>query len=168
MVDTNIEKKVKESSDVYFYEDNELQFTLQFEQNFLFMDIYNKSDSTINILWDESNFIDEENISYQLSAAGEVIILAGRQKMLVPSIPRSATVKLRLTPRVGTSAGLGITRPLYKIRRHDKEKAIEQARELVGKSIRIIIKVEVQDIPREYTFICKLVRVTVDGEVVSL
>lgn len=167
-VSRNIETSQSNDGTLYAFADDLLSFSFRFEQNRVLVEVINKSGNVVAINWDRSRYVDEQNQTYQLAAAGWVSAISRKREPFPPSLAAGAKVNLRLSKKLQDASKLGITQPFFIIDRANKEIATKRAEALLGKVVRIVLTFESQGVSHEYAFHCQLVEVRVGKDVIAL
>lgn len=149
------------------YADELIEADFTAESEFIRMRLHNRTDETLSIDWDRSQFVDVENVGAPLVSAGSLTVFSDKDTPVPPNVLRNTAIVVRLTRRVGDESRLGVTKPLFNVDRGSKESAQRTARELLGQRIRIVLMLEQGGTEHEYTFTFRLAEVRVEGEPVT-
>jgi hypothetical protein len=125
----------------------------------------NKTDHSIKIVWDEAAFVDENGMSHRVTHSGVKYI--DRNNPQPPSVVvRKGTIMDFLIPsdyvyfESGEYGGWKVL-PLFPEYGTTAEKLKAEAEKYIGKTIQVLLPLQIEDVVNEYIFIFKVSNVEV-------
>ena len=118
--------------------------------------IYNKTDFSIKILWDDAAYLDETGKSHRVMHSGVKYI--DRSNPQPPTvIPRRGSIDDLVFPVdnvyfISGEYGGWDEIPLFPNRGQTMEEVKQKAQPYVGKSFQVLLPLSIQDVVNEYTF----------------
>lgn len=111
--------------------------------------IENRSDHTIQLVWDQAVYVGPNGVSGRLSN-GETRVMDLERSQPPTVIPRGARSVLGMVPNDNFESGT------YGNYFHDFVPLEEGAEQLEGREVRVVLPFSVQDVVNEYTFVFKI------------
>lgn len=121
--------------------------------------VKNVTTRSIKLIWDEASFVDLEGHSSRIIHGGTKLI--EKEKAQVPSIiAPNAKINDVVTPADNIfwdvpydGGGKWKYKTLIKVENKDKEKQLEQLKEIyIGKTVQLILPLKIEDVTNEYIF----------------
>ena len=154
----------KDSSKFNFiFEDGLVRILWLPSQDGFYFQIYNKTDNSIKVIWDESVYVDQNNKSHRIMHSG--IKYSERENPQPPSvIIRKGSIDEYVAPTdyVYFYTGVGNQYvydpsewrhlPLLNYKNEAKEKIDNDAKQVVGKKLQLLLPLEIQGTVNDYIF----------------
>lgn len=166
-----IEKMQEEGSQKYYFEDEMVKIVwipTSSEIDFL---LTNKTDHSIKIIWDEAAYVDENGVSHRVLHSGTKLV--DRNNPQAPTVvvrKGSATDMIYPADYVSFASRSWIYRPLLPNHTDDwiynlnagytgenlPNKLLKDANSIVGKTIQVLLPLQIEDVVNEYIFTLKV------------
>jgi len=163
----------EEGKIIYHYEDSLIKIAwLPASKSFAFA-IENKSEHSIKIIWDESAYIDINGKAVRTIHSG--IKYFDKEKTQTPTvIPKKSSIRDFLLPTDKLHyytytdskyyyGGWGNS-PLFPSQASRKDELIDIAKKYIGKTVKILLPIQIQDVINEYTFSFKIENFVLERE----
>ncbi len=143
------------------YEDSILKITWQYAVTQIGFDLTNKTNETLKLIWDDAAFISTKNESGRVFHKG--IKYTDRENPQSPtSIYKSTTLSDLVAPTsyvyyVSGQYGGWRSSPIIPVVAGAFSKKVEYKPELLGKTIRVVLPLKLEDKTLEYMFVFKTV-----------
>lgn len=156
--DYAITKKIEDEKGKYVYSDEMIESVWYVGPSTILFEIKNKTNSSIRIIWDEAAFVDETGNSTRV-LNGEMSY-ANRNNPIPPSvIVRKGSFSNIIVPsdNLYFSSGVGVNiLPIFKNEFSDPIEAEKFGKELVGKTIQVLLPLEIEGVTNDYIFVFKI------------
>ena len=153
-----IERIEEEGISKYLFQNDAFQIFWIVTGELLLFELTNKTSYTIKIIWDEGAYVDENGKSHNIVESKIRFRDIGRPQ--VPSvIPGKASLKGAILPSDYISSPEEI-RPLFKLFPDlyptGRKELIEEQKEIIGKTIKLLLPIQIEEVVNEYIFIFKI------------
>lgn len=151
-----ITQKVDDEKGKYIYEDEMIESVWYIGSTTIFFDIKNKTNSSIRIIWDEAAFVDDKGNTSRVMHNGVKYI--DRNNALPPSvIVRKGSISEIVVPtdKISYSSGW-YEAPIFENSFTDEQEADSFAKETLGKTIQVLLPLEIEGVTNDYIFIFKV------------
>ena len=151
-----ITKVEQEGVDKYFFEDQMVKIVWIPTSSQVSFILNNKTAHSIKVLWDEAAFVDENGVSHRVMHSGVKYI--DRNNPQPPSVVvRSGTIKDLIIPTaniyyVRGKYGGWREAPLFPTSSVKAEELRSKAEKYVGKTIQVLLPLQIEDVVNEYIF----------------
>lgn len=150
----------EEGETKYVYEDDLIKISwLPLPTQFAFS-LENKSDNSIKIIWDEAVYVDQNGSSGRVMHSG--VKYVDRSSPQPPTVVvKKAKVDDMVVPTdniyyISGQYGGWQTRPLFPNRANTQAELISLTQKNIGKTVKILLPLEIQDTVNEYIFSFKV------------
>lgn len=144
------------------YEDAIIKINWQYSVSQIGFDLTNKSEQTIKLIWDEAAYISTENVTERIFHKG--IKYIDRENSQPPSsIYKNTTLSDLVSPTsythfVSGQYGGWVSSPLIPTMAAGMfSKKVEYKPELLGKTLRVVLPLKMEDKTLEYVFVFKTI-----------
>lgn len=151
-----ITEKVEDEKGKYIYEDEMIESVWYVGSTTVFFEIKNKTNSSIKIIWDEAAFVDDKGNTSRVMHNGVKYI--DKNNALPPSvIVRKGSISEIVVPtdKIYYSSGW-YEAPIFKNSFTNEQEADLFAKEIVGKTIQILLPLEIEGVTNDYIFVFKV------------
>ena len=152
-----IEKNLVKDSLYYVYEDELINISWDFFPAGFYFTLENKSEHSIKLLWDDAAYVNTAGITKRLIHSA--VKFVDKEKPQVPVvIPDHSILKEKIYPADNVEYVLlfsGYTLVIWPIipnEAESKKALIKMSKEHIGKTIRVVLPLQVQDVVNEYDF----------------
>jgi len=163
------EKITLDKENKYTYKDNLMKISFLVLSEGISFSLFNKTEYSIKIMWDDCAYIDEENSSHRVVHSG--VKISAKDQPQAPSVIASNTsLEETIYPSDYIKGARGwVYHPLLpgsgslphlNPRSNDANK--KKINELKGKNISVLFVLRVEDISNEYTFIFEIKDVIIE------
>lgn len=144
------------------YEDAIIKISWQYAVSSINFDLTNKSEQTLKLIWDETAYISAENVTERIFHKG--IKYIDRENSQPPSsIYKKTTLSDLVSPTsytrfVSGQYGGWVSTPLIPTMQTGMfSKKVEYKPELLGKTLRVVLPLKMEDKTLEYVFVFKTI-----------
>ena len=151
--DTKIVSFEEEGQSKYRYEDDYISMSWYVGSKQFFFTLKNNSDYSIKIPWDDIVYVDAAGDTKRIMHSG-VKYIDRNASQPASVVPKNASISDILLPTDNVyyvSGQYGGWRERYLFPRYDSQEAASQS-SMVGKKVRILFPIIIQDVQNEYTF----------------